>query len=46
MKSQFNPSFVDLLKTLGIGVLIQFIMSLIFAAIFKKEQPIFTSTEE
>jgi hypothetical protein len=46
MKSQFNPSFVDLLKTLGLGVLIQFIMSLIFAAIFKKEQPIFTSTEE
>jgi len=46
MKSQFNPSFEDLLKTLGIGVLIQFIMSLIFAAIFKKEQPIFTSTEE
>lgn len=46
MKSQFNPNFVDLLKSLGIGVLIQFIMSLIFAAIFKKEQPIFTSTEE
>ena len=46
MKSQFNPSFMDLLKTLGTGVLIQFVMSLIFAAIFKKEQPIFASTNE
>lgn len=46
MKSQFNPSFMDLLKTLGTGVLIQFVMSLIFAAIFKKEEPIFVSTNE
>jgi hypothetical protein len=46
MKAQFDPSFTDVLKNLGIAVLVQFIMSLIFAAIFKKEQPIFTSTEE
>ena len=46
MKAQFDPSFTDILKNLGIAVLIQFVMSLIFAAIFKKEQPIFTSTEE
>mgnify|MGYP000436035703 CR=1 FL=1 len=46
MKAQFDPSFTDVLKNLGIAVLIQFVMSLIFAAIFKKEQPIFTSTEE
>lgn len=46
MKSQFNPSFMDLLKTLGIGVIVQFIMSLIFAAIFKKEEPIFGGTTE
>lgn len=46
MKSQFNPSFTDLLKTLGTSVLVQFIMSLIFAAIFKKEQPVFAPTEE
>ena len=46
MKSQFNPGFMDLLKTFGIAVLVQFVMSLIFAAIFKKEQPIFGSTTE
>ncbi len=46
MKAQFDPSFTDVLKNLGIAVLGQFVMSLIFAAIFKKEQPIFTSTEE
>lgn len=46
MKSQFNPSLMDLLKTFGIAVLVQFIMSLIFAAIFKKEQPIFGGTTE
>lgn len=47
MKSQFNPSVMDLVKNLGVGVIIQFVMSLIFAAIFKKEEPIFGgSTEE
>lgn len=46
MRSQFDPSFTDLLKNLGIGILIQFVMSLIFAAIFKKEQPVFAPTEE
>lgn len=46
MKSQFDPGPMDLLKNLGVAVLIQFVMSLIFAAIFKKEQPVFTSTEE
>lgn len=46
MKSQFDPGFGDILKNLGVAVIIQFIMSLIFAAIFKKEAPIFTSTEE
>lgn len=41
MKAQFDPSFKDLTKNFGIAVLIQFIMSLIFAAIFKKTQPVF-----
>jgi len=41
LKSQFNPSIGDFFKTLGISVVIQFILSLIFAAIFKKEQPLF-----
>jgi len=34
------------MKSLGGSILFGFVMSLIFAAIFKKEQPIFTSTEE
>ena len=47
MKSQFDPTLTDLAKNFGIAVLIQFIMSLIFAAIFKKEEPVFIqSTEE
>ncbi len=46
MKTQFDPGPMDLLKNLGIAVLLQFVMSLIFAAIFKKELPVFTSTEE
>ncbi|MFM6976823.1 MAG: DUF4199 domain-containing protein [Sphingobacteriaceae bacterium] len=46
MKSQFNPGFMDLARNFGVAVLIQFVMSMIFAAIFKKEQPIFGSTEE
>lgn len=46
LKSQFNPGLMDLLKNLGVGVLVQFVMSLIFAAIFKKEQPVFAPTEE
>ena len=47
MKGQFDPTFTDLAKNFGIAILVQFIMSLIFAAIFKKEQPVFiASTEE
>ena len=46
MKAQFDPTLTDVLKNFGIAVLVQFIMSLIFAAIFKKQQPVFTSTEE
>jgi hypothetical protein len=33
-------------KNLGIAIIVQFVMSLIFAAIFKKEEPIFASTME
>lgn len=46
MKSQYNPTFMDLLKTFGIGIIIQFVMSLIFAAIFKKEPPVFASVND
>lgn len=46
MKSQFDPSFTDLLRNLGVAVILQFVMSLIFAAIFKKERPVFSSVVE
>lgn len=46
MKGQFDPTLKDLAKNFGIAVLIQFIMSLIFAAIFKKESPVFAQTTE
>jgi uncharacterized membrane protein (UPF0182 family) len=47
MKAQFDPTLKDLAKNFGIAILVQFIMSLIFAAIFKKRQPVFlASTEE
>lgn len=46
MKGQFNPTPIQLLKNLGIGILVQFIMSLIFAAIFKKEAPMFAPVDE
>ncbi|MEJ7778190.1 MAG: DUF4199 domain-containing protein [Daejeonella sp.] len=46
LKAQLDPSPTDLLKNLGISILIEFIMSLIFAAIFKKEAPVFASVED
>ncbi|MFA6946137.1 MAG: DUF4199 domain-containing protein [Pedobacter sp.] len=47
MKAQYDPSPAQFFKNLGIAVIVQFVMSLIFAAIFKKEAPVFVSgTEE
>ena len=46
MKGQFDPTAKDLAKNFGIAILIEFIMSLIFAAIFKKESPAFAPTTE
>jgi hypothetical protein len=46
IKEQYNPTIGQFFKNLGIAVLVQFVMSLIFAAIFKKEAPIFASTLE
>ena len=46
LKSQFDPSALDLAKNLGIAILIEFIMSLVFAAIFKKNPPIFVADED
>lgn len=46
MKAQYDPTPLEFIKNLGIGILIQFVMSLIFAAIFKKEAPFFAPIEE
>jgi hypothetical protein len=46
IKAQYDPTPMQFFKNLGIAVIVQFVMSLIFAAIFKKEEPVFASTEE
>jgi hypothetical protein len=46
MKGQFDPTPLQVLQNLGIGILIALVMSLIFAAIFKKEAPIFAPVED
>ena len=40
-EKQLNPGITDILKTLGISVVMYFIGALIFAAIFKKDPPFF-----
>ncbi len=46
LKAQYDPTPIQFLKNLGIAVLVQFVMSLIFAAIFKKEVPVFAAVQE
>ena len=46
LKSQYQPTILDFFKNLVIIVLVGFVMSLIFAAIFKKNPPMFAPTEE
>ena len=46
IKAQYDPTPMQFFKNLGVAVIVQFIMSLIFAAIFKKEEPVFASTED
>lgn len=46
IKEQYNPTIGQFFKNLGIAVLVQFVMSLIFAAIFKKEPPLFAHSME
>ena len=46
MKAQFDPTPMDVLKNFGIGILVEFVLSLIFAAIFKKEIPIFAPVDD
>ena len=46
LDKQLNPSFVDVLKSLASSVLMYFIIALIWAAIFKRDRPIFLTQSE
>lgn len=46
LEKQLNPSFIDIVKSLGFSVLVYFIASLIWAAIFKKDRPVFLTESE
>ncbi|MBC7653455.1 MAG: DUF4199 domain-containing protein [Oligoflexus sp.] len=46
LKSQYQPSPLDFLKNIAIAILIGFVLSLIFAAIFKRNPPMFAPLEE
>ena len=46
VKAQYDPTLAQFFKNFGIAIIIQFVMSLIFAAIFKKEAPVFIPNEE
>lgn len=46
IEKQVNPGFMDVLKGLAIAAIFYFIGALIFAAIFKRNPPVFASVEE
>lgn len=46
MQAQYNPTVSQFAKTLFIAILVEFVMSLIFAAIFKKEPPLYRRRDE
>jgi hypothetical protein len=46
LKSQYSPTLGDLFKSLGLAILMEFVLSLIFAAIFKKDRPVFAEVSE
>jgi hypothetical protein len=46
VKSIYQPDLKSFAISFATIIIVGFIMSLIFAAIFKKEQPMFASTEE
>ena len=43
MMQQFNPSIMDVVKSLVFSVLVYFVGAMIWAAIFKKDRPVFYS---
>lgn len=46
LEKQFNPSIGDMSKSLGISILVYFVFSLVWAAIFKRERPVFMPQDE
>jgi len=46
LKSQYMPTIGDFAKNLVIAILVGFVLSLIFAAIFKKNPPMFAPVDE
>jgi len=46
IEKQVNPGFMDVVKGLAIGSIFYFIGALIFAAIFKRNPPLFAPVEE
>lgn len=46
LEKQLNPSFIDIVKSLGFSVLVYFIAALIWAAIFKRDKPVFLTDSE
>lgn len=46
VEKQLNPSFSDFSLALGIAVIMYFVGALIFAAIFKRERPMFAAVRE
>ena len=45
LQKQFSPSFTDVLKSVLMSVVIYFVFALIWAAIFKKDRPVFYRPE-
>ncbi|WP_353128114.1 DUF4199 domain-containing protein [Parapedobacter pyrenivorans] len=46
IEKQVNPGFMDFVQGLAIAAIFYFIGALIFAAIFKRERPVFAPVEE
>lgn len=46
VEKSLNPSFMDFIQAQAIAVIVCFILALIFAAIFKRERPVFAQVVE
>lgn len=46
IEKQVNPGFMDVLQGLAIGAIFYFVGALIFAAIFKRERPVFAPVSD